>query len=343
MPDWFDRPVSLASDEETGTLSLAEKTALAGGALVGGLLTATSVLNRYHRRELTRPGGIPKALDAPTASLPLREGSANYYHRPGEGTPIVLLHSFNAAASSFEMKPLFDDLTEATDRPIYALDWFGFGLSDRPDIRYHPELYLRQLRHFLSEKVGDEADVIGLSLSCEYAAGVAATFPMLIRKMVLIAPTSMTSKRRRHQWIGPIVRLASATGTFELFFHQLTERSNLHRFYAQQIFPGGLTVPSELTNYAYVTSHVIGAHHAPRYFVDGSLFMNGGARRTYQRMQVPTLLIPPMSSAGTIQDFNKLPELLAANPNVRAAPVGRSLMPHWEQPETLNNVLQLFL
>jgi pimeloyl-ACP methyl ester carboxylesterase len=45
--------------------------------------------------------------------------------------PLLLLHSVNAAASAYEVKPLYEHYARA--RPVYALDLPGFGFSPRSD------------------------------------------------------------------------------------------------------------------------------------------------------------------------------------------------------------------
>lgn len=60
--------------------------------------------------------------------------------RHGEGAPVVLVHSVNAAASSFEMRPLFEGLRG--ERPVLAFDLPGFGRSQRGPRRYDRALVL---------------------------------------------------------------------------------------------------------------------------------------------------------------------------------------------------------
>lgn len=343
MADLTDQLPAESSSALADDVSLAQKAAFTGGALTACVMTAAAVMNRLHRADRIPPTQLPKAVDAPVGSIHIMEGEARYYYRQGNGTPIVLLHGINAAASSFELKPVFEHLVETTDRPIYALEWMGFGRSERPAMRYTPELYLRQLRRFLSEVAGGEADIVALSLGCEYAASVAATFPMLVRKVVLIAPTGLTTREEFSTWSRLLTGLAYKTGFFELFFHRLTRRESLARFYEQHVFPDG-AVPPALIDYAYRSSHVQGAHRAPRHFIDGSLFLQQAARRAYRNMHVPTLLVPPTTSKGTIQNFDLLPDLLSANPShMRAAPIGNSLLPHWETPTGFFNIVDLFL
>ena len=259
------------------------------------------------------------------------EGQARYYARSGSGVPIVLLHSINAAGSSFEMKPIFDHLAERTDRPLYALDWLGFGLSDRPRIAYRPSLYQRQLRRFLSERVGGPADVVALSLGCEYAAAVAVAFPALVRKLALVMPTALAADDEGAFLQRAAVGTLSGLGLFDPAFGRLTEKKTLRRFYARQIFPEDHPVPDALVDYAHVTTRAEGAPNAPRRFIEGALFMRAGARQAYKRLGGPTLFLVPQEAGSKVQSFERLPEVVAdggAQLQVRRLHTG--LLPQWE-------------
>ena len=160
-----------------------------------GAATTLAGIRALVRRGLSAPSTLPHALSASAQTVALPRGNVNYYHRPGTGTPLVFVHSFNAAASSFELEPLFHHFAETTDRPLYALDWLGFGRSDRPDINYTPDLYQTHLFRFLDEVVETPTDLIALSLGSEYAAFVALTGAPLVRKLVLLNPTGLGERR----------------------------------------------------------------------------------------------------------------------------------------------------
>src|SRR5215213_8522146 len=128
---------------------------------------------------------LPNALNLRLNYVAWRGVHYAYYSRPGQGRPLVFLHSINAVASAHEMRPLVRQFQRQTARPLYALEWIGFGHSDRPDISYTPELMESQLQHFLSRVVHHEggADVVGLSLGATYAAEVARRRPDLVRSL----------------------------------------------------------------------------------------------------------------------------------------------------------------
>src|SRR5580704_1082329 len=70
-----------------------------------------------------------------------------FYARQGKGHPVLLLHGIYAGASSYEWRKNFDTLSEHYQ--VTALDWLGFGLSDKPRIRYDSSIYIEQLVQFL--------------------------------------------------------------------------------------------------------------------------------------------------------------------------------------------------
>ena len=77
----------------------------------------------------------------------------------GDGPPIVLVHGAHAAASSFEMRGIFEPLSQR--HTVYAIDLLGFGKSERPKAPYSGRLYAELLTAFLGEVVGRSAVVVG--------------------------------------------------------------------------------------------------------------------------------------------------------------------------------------
>ena len=87
---------------------------------------------------------------------------------PESPRPLLLLHSINAAPSAMEMKPLFEQF--APERPVFAPDLPGFGLSQRGDLPYSPDFYAQAIADVVKQLEGPPPDVVALSLTCEFAA-----------------------------------------------------------------------------------------------------------------------------------------------------------------------------
>lgn len=329
-------------DNTSSGNSLGRRAIVTGSVALGALITG-AVLEKARRTKFPFPYQLTPALDAPVFELLTMEGYARYYRREGSGVPIVLLHSINAAGSSYEMKPIFDHLAKTTDRPIYAMDWLGFGLSDRPPVRYRPGLYQRHLRRFLTEHVGESADVIALSLASEYAATIANAYPALVRRLVFISPTAL-GPTNRSVVQRTAIEVASGVGAFEVLFARLSTRENIRRFYQKLVFSQDAEVPQDLVDYAYLTSHAKGAHFAPRWFVEGALFMHDYAWRTYTNLSVPVLIVLPRATPDSVQAFDRASELKGINPSIfELVTLPTGLLPQWEGPDLLFETLDVFL
>lgn len=316
----------------------------AAGTLAMSTYLSGAAVRWAYRRRLPTPLTLPYAIDADARTFELREGRTNYYLRSGAGPPIVLLHSFNAAASSFEMKPIFDHLAAVTDRPLYAVDWLGFGRSARPDAAYAPVLYLNQLRRFLRERVQAPADVVALSLGAEYAARIAQATPTLVRRLALISPTGFGTGRGPSLTGRLFVDAAHCIGAFELLFYGLTQPASIRHFYTRQVFFNPHRTPDALVNYAYLTAHVRGGHYAPRRFVDGTLFPPSSAASIYARLYRPTLLVTPRDASDMVQGFEHAAEVVAQNArDLTRCRLASGLLPQWEDPDTLFDALDDFL
>ena len=326
-------------------LSARFRTALKIGAGTAGAYAGLAAARWWHQRKLPPPVALPPALDWTSRALETEYGRVHAYVRPGTGPPIVLLHSFNAVASTFEMKPIAEHLSTSTDRPLYAVDWLGFGRSDRPALDYRPDLYAHQLYQVLTDGLPDApADLVALSLGCEYAAWMGLQAAPQVRRLVLVSPTGLTMPRGPSRPGRLALSLAGRTGAFELFYYRLTRRASLRDFYARQVFLDEADVPEALVDYAQVSAHAKGAHHAPRRFVDGSLYVDDVGEEIYGRLYRPTLLLTPETPGPTIPSFDLLPAVLdqnARNLTHRTLPGG--LMPHWDAPNTCFEAIHNFL
>src|SRR3954471_7550919 len=110
--------------KSTSTLAALAKGAgivTATGLGIAAGWTAWSALFINHRAQL------PPAIRANryVTATPLSGRLSFYVDESASGRPLVLLHSINAAASAYEMRPLFEHFRDT--RPVFALDLPGFG------------------------------------------------------------------------------------------------------------------------------------------------------------------------------------------------------------------------
>lgn len=271
-------------------------------------------------------------------------GLLNYYvDDSGEGRPLVLIHSINAGASAYEMRPLFEYYRG--ERPVYALDLPGFGFSERSDRHYTPKLYAAAIRDFLKDIVEEPGDVITLSLGSEFAARAALENPELFHSLVLISPSGLSGDGGKKG-----SQKASASGTSEVVYnllsfplwnqalYDLLATKPSIRYFLEQSFHGPLD--EGLAAYGYLTTHQPGARYAPLYFVSGRLFTPNVRQDIYEELELPALIIYDQDP---YVGFEALPDLLLTHPNWNAVRITPTRgLPHFEQLDTTARVLNNF-
>lgn len=318
----------------------------AGKAALGLTAAAAAAYGMYlwgRPRGRPRPvTELPNALNLRVHYVSWRGVHYAYYVRPGSGRPVVLLHSINAVASAHEMRPLVRQFQRQTTRPIYALEWVGFGHSDRPDISYTPDLFESQLQHFLSQRVPYDggADVIGLSLGATYAAEVARRRPELIRSLTAIEPSGLGEEPEEigRAWSSLLFTLP---GVQRAFFERLTTPEALERFARENLFSDEFGVPKEYVEYGVETARIEGAARPLDEFLNGRLFPRD-ARESFLRLRQPLLIVHGTIADRRMEKYTELPEI-GAGPNVEMATLPTGALPHWERPGDVMDRINHFL
>lgn len=288
---------------------------------------------------------LPLAIESDRSMFSSRAaGMLNYYvDESGDGRPLVLLHSINAAASAYEMRPLFEYYRGK--RPVYALDLPGFGFSERSDRYYSPRLYVGAVKDFLSDVVGQAADVVALSLSSEFAALAAQEQPDQFHSLAFISPTGFSADAEE-DGSKPDGNAGGNDALLNLFrfplwsqaFYDLLATQASIRYFLKKSFFG--EVDAGMASYAYLSAHQPGARFAPLHFVSGQLFTPGIMKSTYAQLPQQILVVYDQDP---YTEFEALPDLLLTHPNwsaVRITPT-RGL-PQFEQMTTLGKVLNNF-
>lgn len=306
----------------------------AAAAAYGVYMLGSSRVRRPPGTEL--PNALGLRLDY------VRWGDVHYafYRARGRGRPVVLLHSINAVASAFEMRPLADEL-RAERRPLLAPEWLGFGHSDRPELEYSPELYEDQLEHFLETAVARRgpADLVGLSLGATYAAAVARRRPDLVRSLTAVEPVLDAEPPLAARAFARTV--LALPGVSRAFYDRLTTAQALRRYARENLFSAGFGVPEEYVAYGAGTARVDGAHLPVDDFLAGRLFPDDPAALLAAVPQ-PLLVLYGTVEARRMEPYDRLPDL-AVRPGVEVVGLPTGALPHWERPEEAADLILDFL
>jgi pimeloyl-ACP methyl ester carboxylesterase len=238
------------------------------------------------------------------------------------GSPLVLVHSINAAASSYEMKPLFDHY--ARTRRVIALDLPGFGFSDRSDRTYSPVLYRDAILDLVEQEVGGvSVDAVGLSLGGEFLAMAGQAAPLMFRSLTFLSPTGLSHRNEQVNGNDALLTLLRVPFWSRPIFDLLTSRPSLKFFLDQSM---RTTVSRDLAAYAYATSHQPNAEIAPFYFVAAKLF-TPSIFTVYRALTQPCGLI---FGQDKFTDYDRVDELLTrTNWRALALDDARALV-HWD-------------
>lgn len=307
------------------------------GSVVSAMTTAAAGWLVYSKLFVNHNVTLPPALGADREHFGGGyAGMLHYYaDRSGEGTPLLLVHAVNAAASAYEMRPLFEHYRG--QRPVYALELPGFGFSQRGDRPYTPRVFTNAIIGFLETQVEEPVDIVALSLSSEFAARAALERAQNVRSLALISPTGLGKDAHERQPDEGLHRFLSFPLWSQACFDLLTTRAIIRRYLSKSFYGE----PDErMVDYSYKTSHQPGARYAPFAFVSGKLSSPDIRESVYEQLEQPVLVLYDQDPyAG----FEALPGLLERHPNWQAKriPPTRGL-PHWEQPEQTFQALNEF-
>ena len=259
-----------------------------------------------------------------------------FYTKLGAGKPVVLLHGIYAGASGYEWRKNFGALSEQA--LVYAPDWLGFGLSDKPRIKYTAAQYVEQLGQFLTEVVKEPCTLVASSLATAYAVQVAADLPHLVEKLVLVCPTGF-----RHLAKAPD---AGAEATYQLthapllgttLHNGVTSKASLRHYLMNQTYFDPSFVDDALVDHYSTAAHQYGAQNAPPSFYSGLL--NHSVAEVFPKLTQKTLRII-WGREARLTPLSDAEAFLAANPNAELTVLDKSgLVPHDEQAAAFNHIV----
>lgn len=258
---------------------------------------------------------------------------------------MLLVHSVNAAASAYEVGPLYEHF--AKSRPVYTLDLPGYGLSDRSDRPYTIRLMTDAVLAVCSEIARTDGsagiDATALSLGCEFLARAAAEQPDRFRSLALVSPTGFSGSKPREGVRGASLGVAGlyrvlASGLLsDLIFNNLT-RPRVIRYFLEKTW-GSRNISEGLWEYDCLTTRMPGAKHAPLYFVSAFLF-SADAFSVYRALGMPVWM-----SHGVRGDFTdyRLKHHFEGKSNWTITQYSTGAFPHFELPQDFTRDHDAFL
>jgi pimeloyl-ACP methyl ester carboxylesterase len=124
-------------------------------------------------------------------------GNTMHYYEHGSGPTLVLIHGMFGDHTDWE--PTLASLSR--NYRVIAPDLPGFGLSDKPDVDYNADFFLRSLQGFLAAVNATPATLIGNSFGGELAILYTLQHPADLNALVLVSSGGLRpfSEQERRQ------------------------------------------------------------------------------------------------------------------------------------------------
>ncbi len=266
------------------------------------------------------------------------------YETRGRGTPLLLLPAFSTVSSRGEMLGMAELLCDRFE--VVAVDWPGFGDSDRPGVQYGPDFYHQFLADFVTSVFGRPIVIVAAGHGAGYAMKLAKTQPERVSKVVLVAPT----------WLGPLrimgvpeplrdlVRETVRTPGIGEFLYELnTHPAFLEFMYKQHVFVDPAKLTTEFIAQKRDSTQHPGGRFAPVAFVTGTLDPAGDRPQIlaqFQPLPVPVkVIIADLAPSGS----KSVMEAVSQLPGVESARVAGSLGMHEEYADDVFAAIGDFL
>ena len=249
---------------------------------------------------------------------------------PPQGRAVVLAAGISVPYYIWD--PTFAALTHAGFR-VLRYDYYGRGYSDRPDLAYTQDVYVRQLAELLDAlHMTEPIDLAGLSFGGSVVTSFADRYPNRVRSLVFVDPSFRTPYR-----VSVVEQLPFLWNFLTAVFEERWwADAQLDDFLHPERFPDW---PARYT----VQLQYRGFRRVQR----STNVSNATVDQDPEMKRVGQHSRPVLAFWG--KDDNAVPiefssTLLQAMPRARLVPVeSAGHLPHWEQPDAVHPVWIAFL
>ena len=179
----------------------------------------------------------------------------------GEGPPIVLLHGFGASIGHWRKNI---PVLAVAEHRVYAIDLLGFGDSDKPDISYTLEFWVKLIHDFWKTHVQAPAIFIGNSIGALMALMTLTTYPETATGGVLLNCAGSLNHRPEdlpgslRLVMGTFSKLVSSQLTGPFLFNRVRTKGRI-RGSLKQVYGNRQAITPELIDILHSPACQLGA------------------------------------------------------------------------------------
>lgn len=263
-----------------------------------------------------------------------------FYTKSGNGSPVLLIHDTDSAASSAEWNKLYSRLVK--NHTVYSIDLLGCGRSDKPALDYTNYLYVQMILSFMKDIVQEKAVVIASNISASFVIMANHMDDSLFEKIVLINPASLSQLDMIPDKVLKIKKTIIQlpfVGTF--VYNIMNNMQHIDHSFRTRYVTKPQLISSSIEDIYYEAAHKDGSNGRFLYSSLLANYVNNSITHAVKSILTPTLIIGSVEMkryALALDDYHKVNSGLDI---VRIT--NGSLYPHMEIPEKINSIIEDYI
>jgi len=272
--------------------------------------------------------------------IKLGQGYTNYELSSSEAGEAIVLVNGNAVPLS-TWDHTFNFLSKSGFR-VLRYDFFGQGISDRPEVKYGMDLFIHQLLDLIRGLKLAKINLVGFSMGGGISIVFANRYPQLVKKLSLIDPIGIKTYNSRLAFLElirkiPVMNNLLMRGiTHDSFIKRLKKQLKNQQNYQEEEIDRYIEKVMEQMKYnGFLRAFRSILLNMPFTDLENEYIELG-------KMNIPVQLV--WGEKDTKIPFNSSQTIMAAIPSISFHPIKDSgHVPHYTHPEEVNSKLLKFI
>lgn len=259
-----------------------------------------------------------------------------YYKKTGTGSPLLLVHDADPAASSEEWSKLVHRLEK--NHTVYTIDLLGCGRSDKPALEYTNYLYVQLLSAFVKEVIKDKTTVVATNISASFVIMANHMDNSLFEKIILINPVAMKQLELIPDKLSKLKKCIvdlPFIGTF--VYNLMTNSYKIDEAFRTKYYGKPQMISTKVEDTYYESAHTNGSNGRFLYSSTIGNYLNNTIAHAIKNISTPILIVGCKELKHyehALDDYHKV------NPNLEILRITNgSLYPQLEIPEKINSII----
>ena len=264
-----------------------------------------------------------------------------YYTKTGAGPAVLLIHSMENGASSYEYSKIIKSLSKKYT--VFAIDLLGYGRSEKPRMTYTAYLYVQLITDFMTNVIKEPVSLITSGKTNAYATIVNSSEAVSIKKIIFINPAAISTLSKNPSTRDKLLKYTIESpiiGT--LIYHIISSRPNISYKFKKEYFYQPLSYKDSFVEAFFDGGHIYESNN--KYIFSSNLC-------NYTNVKITSHLRKTNTSIYLIQgsDRNTNHDIVSSSDKKENSSIESSVInktkefPHIENPKALLEVITVFL